>query len=188
MVGKAERVVMTEDTRMHKINVLVTTDKKWKSEDVAATIKELLEMENDVDDPSFTDIDVVSDPTNIDTGMQEAIEETLDILSLYSSYLRRRLGEHNILHMFEEGISMIEHGVVDVRACVRCAQIFASKSKPDVKVAKIGLKELEDAPEEVLHAIAHVLGLEPGLCETMSRDDMLAWIKNSMKGEPRTIN
>jgi hypothetical protein len=177
-----------DNTKVHKINVIVTTDKEWESDDVADTIKELLEMENDTEDPSFTDIGVASDPTNDGTDMQEAVEETLDLLSLYCTYLRMRLDEHKGLELFNTGMTMIEHGVTDLKACVRCAQIFANKTSPNIKVAKIGLKELEDAPEEILHAIAHVMGLESGPCRTMSRQDILEWIKNNMRGEPRTIN
>ena len=180
---------MSEDTKLHKINVVVTTNSDWKSDDVADTIKELLEMENDVEDPSFTEISAISDPTNNDMGIRDSIEESLEILSIYCAFLKMKLEEAKVMDMFNEGMSMIEHGITDIKACARCVQTFSSKLVPnDIKIAKLGLKDLEDAPEEILHAIAHVMGLEAGACQTMSRSDMLEWIKNSMRGEPRTIN
>ena len=180
---------MSEDTKLHKINVLITTDKEWKSADVADTVQELLAMENDVEDPSFIGIDAASDPTNNDRDLPDAVEETLEILELYCSFLRMKLEENKGLEIFDEGMSMVEHGITDLKACVRCAQTLSSKIRPDnIKIAKLGLKDLEDAPEEILHAIAHVMGLEAGACQVMSRSDMLEWIKNNMRGEPRTIN
>jgi hypothetical protein len=187
-----EKVKKTSDgnTKVHKINVIVTTDKEWESDDVADTIKELLEMDNDVEDPSFTEIGAASDPTNDGTDMQEAIEETLELLSLYCSYLRMRLDEHKGLELFNTGMTMIEHGVTDLKACVRCAQTFANKIEipSNVKAVKVGLDDLNDAPKEIVHAVAHMMGLEPGECELMSKEDMVDWIKDNVRGEPRTIN
>lgn len=180
---------MSEDnTKVHKINVIVTTNKEWESDDVADTIKELLVMDNDVEDPSFTEIGAASDPTNEGTDIQEAIGDTLEILSLYSSYLRMRLDEHKGLELFDVGMAMVEHGITDLKACVRCAQVLANEVSPYIKVAKVGLDDLIHAPEEVIHAIAHTLGMERGVCKDMSKEEMIDWIKDNVRGEPRTIN
>ena len=179
---------MSEDnTKTHKINVIVTTDKEWKSDDVADTIRGLLEMDNDVEDPSFTDIAAASDPSNADTDLQDSIEGILELVELYARLLKAKVDDHKGLEMFKEGIETLEHGVVDLNACLRCARFVASKS-PDIKIAKVGLDELDGAPEEVIHAIAHTLGLGKGECMDMSKEEMIDWIKNSMRGEPRTIN
>jgi len=181
---------MNEDnTKTHKINLIITTDKEWKSDDVAETVQELLEMDNDgVENPSFIDVEAMSDPTNSDVGLQESIESSLGVLEIYAECLEYKLNENKALEMFKSGIDMIKHGITDLKACVRCAQFLSSKLHPDIQVAKVGLEDLQHAPKEVIHAIAHILGLEPGVCESMSKDEMIEWIKDNVRGEPRTIN
>jgi len=180
---------MTEDTRTHKINLIITTNKEWKSEDVVKTVQELLEMENDgVENPSFIDIEAMNDPTNSDMGLQDSIESSLGVMGIYADSLEYKLSTNNALEMFKDGINMIKHGITDLKACVRCAQFLSAKLHPDIKIAKVGLEELKHAPEEVIHAIAHTLGMDHGACEGMSKDDMIAWIENNVRGEPRTIN
>lgn len=178
---------MAEDLKSHKINVILTTNSKWKSEDVATQVVELLKMDNDVEEPEFTNIIASSDPSNPDTDLQDSIEGVIELIGLYTSLLKVNIGVHKGLKMLKGGVETLEHGVVDLRACLRCIEYMASEP-PDIKVAKVNLDDLGDAPEEIIHATAHMLGLGRGECESMSKEEMIDWIKNSMRSEPRTIN
>lgn len=177
---------MEEKGKIHKINVVIATNDDWESKDVAEQVAELLRMDNEDDGP-FENIHAKPDPANEDTETQTAIEESLTLIEFYAGVIRIKVENHRGLGMFWEGIEKVEHGITDLKACVRSAKFIANKTS-DVQVAKLGLQDLDEAPPEILHAIAHSLGLEEGECSNMSPDDMADWIKSAVAGPPKTVN
>lgn len=179
---------MPEETlKEHRLYVIVTTDKSWKTEDVAKQVEDLLIDSQDEDGP-FEEISATADPINEDTVMPDAVDGTLSLLDIYIGFLREKAEDENVLHIFREGLERVEHGITDLKACVRCIKLFsADMQSPELRVKTLNSENLDEAPVELLHVIAHKMGLESPECATMDRDDLIKWIKERMD-PPRTIN
>lgn len=176
-----------ETQKEHRLYVVITTDQSWKTEAVAEKVQDMLIESQDEDGP-FEEVIASADPINEDTEIPEAMEGTLSLMDIYTEFLREKAEQGGTLEIFREGMERIEHGITDLKACARCLRtISAQQMLPSFKVQMIDKDNLEEAPEEVLHALAHRLGLEPPECEMMNRDDMIKWIKEHTE-PPRTIN
>ena len=176
---------MEEKGKIHKINVVIATNDDWQSQDVAEQVAELLQMENEDGGP-FENIHAKPDPANEDTETQTAMEESLALIEFYTGILRIKIEDHRGLGMLWEGLEKVEHGITDLKACLRSIKFIAEKSS--LQVAKVGLQDLDEAPPEVLHAIAHYMGLKEEECKEMSPEDMVDWIKSAVAGPPETVN
>lgn len=172
------------DTKIHKINVTLHTPEEWTSNAVAETVKELLMMDNEDDGP-FTEIVTVPDPVNGEEETGVAIEESLSLIRLYTDFLKIRISDGGAMNLFREGVEKLEHGITDLNACIRCMHHISDKLP--FKVMRLQDKDLDDAPEEILHVIAHDMGLDRDTCHTLSRDDIVKWIRERAHGET-TIN
>lgn len=179
---------MAEEPIIHKINVTLLADPKWKSKEVAETVTELLVMDNDGGGP-FSDIRALPDPVTDDAAeIPEVIEEVLDLVHVYATFLHHKIANNAGLEALDEGVQKLEHGITDMKACMRCLTFIAEKlQKPEMHVARLDYRDLKEAPEGIVHAVAHEMGLDPDSCKTMSKDDMVKWVLEKVEG-PRTIN
>lgn len=174
-----------EALKEHRLYLTVSTNPEYKTENVAKLVQDLLIDLQDEDGP-FEEVSASMDPINEDTEMPDAVEGTLTLLDIYTGFLREKTEDDNMLEFFRAGIEKLEHGVTDLKACVRCIKLFSSQMQEGPQI-KIMQGNLEDAPYEVLHALAHKMGLEPSQCATMDRDDLVNWLREKMD-PPRTIN
>lgn len=172
------------ETKIHKINVTLHAPEAWTSDAVAETVKELLVMDNEDGGP-FKDIITLPDPVNGEGETGVAIEESLSLIRLYVDFLKTRVSDGGAMNLFREGIEKLEHGIVDLNACIRCMHFISDKLP--FKVMKLKDEDLDGAPEEILHAIAHGMGLDGDTCHTLSKDEIVKWIREKVRGED-TVN
>lgn len=172
------------ETRIHKINITLQAPEEWTSDSVAETVKELLVMDNEDEGP-FAEITSVPDPISSDGETGVAVEESLSLIQLYTNFLKMRASEGGAMDLFRDGIEKLEHGITDLNACVRCMHYISDKLP--FKVMTLRDDDLADAPEELLHTIAHNMGLDRDTCHTLSKDDVIKWIREKTRGE-ETVN
>jgi hypothetical protein len=179
---------MSEETpKEHRLYVVITTDRSWSTENVDKQVQELLIDLQDEDGP-FEEVMASADPINEDTEMPDAVDGTLSLLDIYTGFLREKAEQEGVLEVFREGLEKLEHGVTDLKACTRCIKTIGAQQMPGLQVRMLDQSNLEEALPELLHALAHKLGLDSPTCATMDRDDLIQWIRSQMEPPPRTIN
>lgn len=178
---------MSEEKRMHKVNVILSAPPEWETKSVVDTIYEMI-MDLIEDDQPFSEVSVSVDPLNSDAHMPEVATATLEVMRIYAEGLRVKAKEYSISDMLDEGLSKIEHGITDLTACMRVlTKVQDNFTKSIIPLDAISAEDLEEAPREVLHIVAHQMGLGPAECADMDAEDLANWIKE--KNEPkRTIN
>lgn len=178
---------MAEDKKAHRVSVMLNSPEVWKSQEVADTIYEMI-MDLIEDDKPFSEVNVTVDPLNSEAVMPDVAHETLELVSVYMEALRIKAKEYGVLDMLREGLETVEHGVTDLRACLRCLEQVQDKfSKSLIPVKMLDMDNIGEAPEDILHAIAHRMGLDPAECEGMNPEDFVEWIKNKLEPK-RTLN
>lgn len=178
---------MVEDKKAHRVSIMLNSPEVWKSQEVADTIYEMI-MDLIEDDKPFSEVNVTVDPLNSEAVMPDAAHETLELVSVYMEALRIKAKEYGVLGMLRKGLETVEHGVTDLRACLRCLEQVQDKfSKNIISVEMLDTDNIGEVPEDILHAIAHRMGLEPSECENMNTDDFVDWIKDKVNPK-RTLN
>ena len=178
---------MSEEKRMHKVNVILAAPPEWEPKSVADTIYEMI-MDLIEDDQPFSEVSVRVDPLNSDAPMPKVAMATLEIMRVYTESLRVRAKEYSISEMLDEGLAKIEHGITDLAACMRVLDKVQDKfTKSIIPLEVISAEDLGEAPREVLHAMAHQMGLGSPECNDMDAEDLADWIKERTSPK-RTIN
>jgi len=156
----------------------VTGDQLPSSSVMADIVYDQLEKMS-MDGCQINDISAYPDSINDDVTPPTSILASLDLMQNYLQHVRAGFEEGEYLKAADEGLRQIESGIAYLKGCLSGIKAGRSEevcSTPEIRA--ITRENLAEAPEPILHFIAHRMGLAE--CGGMSKDDIVQWITNKL--------
>lgn len=127
-----------------------------------------------------TGVLVSPDAVNEDIQPPASIHAALDLIRVYADLLRGDFNEGGHIKAAEEGLQQIEAGVAFLRGCMQGLKA-RDAGEPTPQIRSLTRDNLEQAPEPILHIVAHQMGLTD--CSGMDKERLVEWIKRRLDGD-----
>lgn len=125
------------------------------------------------------DISAYPDSINEDVSPPTSIQASLDLMQSYLTHVREGFEEGDYTKAADEGLRQIESGIAYLKGClsgIKAGKNEAACSTPEIRA--ITRENLAEAPEPILHLIAHRMGLSD--CAGMDKEALVQWITNKL--------
>jgi hypothetical protein len=158
-----------------------------KTDEVTDAIRARLErsLRRDLD-CGVQAVEAYPDSINEDIPPPHAVISSLKLISTYLDHMRDLLADNDLIPAADVGLRQIESGISYLRGClsgIAHGKTESCAKQPEVRL--LNKENLEEAPEPLLHLVAHRMGLKD--CAGMSKPRLIEWIKNRIDEEEAKI-
>jgi hypothetical protein len=129
----------------------------------------------------ITGVLVSPDAVNEDIHPPASIHAALDLIKVYADLLRGDFDEGGHTKAAEEGLQQIEAGVAFLRGCMQGLRQAQATGDHTPQIRSLTRDNLDQAPEPILHIVAHQMGLTD--CSGMDKERLVEWIKRRLDGD-----